>query len=461
MNSWLDLPPEILELICDGVEYPYDVRRIRSVCRSWRSSVVPPAGAFSPLFPHRISASSPPFTAGKNHHRPIDLITMAVYLLRSHSDPSNAWMVSMEEANAGKLRLRHPITDDPIEDISPPDLPSSGWSVTEIARSHSFCFADGTAEVLRFDDWWTLPLSPEYRGPNKKMATTGKVILVPNPSPNTKRSRISDFTSFVLYNRLHRVSALQLSDDGTEVLQHVRFPKHKYEGYTSVHDIVNFNGQVFSVDCKARVYSIDPQTLVLTRIDDSHLEMPWQIFRGRKRLIVSNGELYMFAKFYDGNCFNPPANACVVYKLVVMQGDDEDDAPRRLYKWEYVESVGDQVFFITVDFSYSVSAQHLPYPWRGNCVVLDTEGVCPCVMNARFPKQKEIEVFHLGGGQLSPISCCYGYSNLFTTSNSMLNNTSTSSDCFDEFVAGKSFTYMELPPDKKANLFNPACNVVE
>ncbi|PIA50441.1 hypothetical protein AQUCO_01300884v1 [Aquilegia coerulea] len=128
-------------------------------------------------------------------------------------------------------------------------------------------------------------------------------------------------------------------------------------------DLIHFQGQFYAVDSTGRACIVDPNTSNVTYIANS-----FQNGGGtKKHLVESKGELFLvniYADYDDGtqirydDCGEPIPTDCKVFKL-----------NERNEQWVQVENLGDVVFLVYNQCSYSISASDFP-GCEGNLILL-------------------------------------------------------------------------------------------
>lgn len=371
---WADLPSELLATISGSLQNPSHIIRFRSVCRSWRFSTSPPPNILSLLLPLKFFLSPERFSG--RCPRFLTFTTNAVYLLRT---PSKAWMVSVQEFVAGNLVLRHALTREEIS-ICP-----SGRNSLELSPEHW----SSANQIAR---WYSQYIICEKCG---EIARADKVVFVSEDSMHNCANPSPQLVGLCnLYDGSTLPYAIRLGRDPCTITQLVSNAL-----CSVIDDFVEFHGRIYAVDTKGDFYVFDHKTsqllLVINYPYPEHRYSAGRRF-GDKRLVVSDGDLYMVFRYYSS--MNEPLS-WVIYRLVSMDHDSNVvTITRGRCKWEKVKNLGDKVLFINMKYcSFSVSARDLPPPWIGNCVVFVDVPDYPC---ACFPKRKPvIEVYHLGHGR--------------------------------------------------------------
>ncbi|KAH6837361.1 hypothetical protein C2S53_010763 [Perilla frutescens var. hirtella] len=141
---WPDLPPELLDKIAKRLPAEIDVRRFRSVCNSWRSSTPPYKFPTIKLpFPFDAQENSDPKHSGAY----FTLTERIVYRIQlPGSKNPDFWLVKVELAENGKVRILNPVTHRKIE-ISPAiEMPKAlnilDFDVSEVCKAYALRYVN-------------------------------------------------------------------------------------------------------------------------------------------------------------------------------------------------------------------------------------------------------------------------------------------------------------------------------
>lgn len=331
-SSWANLPPEILSLIGKRLATPLDVSCFLSVRKKWRSSLSVPTtskhypnrnyGILSPFLPLQIpNSASLPF-----NNRPDDtliLIASAVFLVQpTDSDPnSKGWLLTVEEREAGKLRLLHPLSKRPLGINLPSNFPNClslfKFRVTEISKRYSFKFASDGKDVCHVE-WGS---------------RARKVVLC-------STSCITDCTAMVLYGDGILVGVRVSSGQWGYVRHSLRSP---------FENVGNYDNMVCALDAGGHVSLVDHMLMNVTNsiLLGENLALRGEMLRkGLKSLnhhvMESGGELYLIVWDYD-RWMSSSDEAFAVYKLNKGQ-----------LKWVSVETFDHDVLFVSPEWCFLV-----------------------------------------------------------------------------------------------------------
>jgi hypothetical protein len=319
--EWSDLPMELLPVIGKTLQARIDVIRFRSICTSWRFSIPPPP-EISPLplpFPYPTSSGSEAF-----------LSQSTIYLLEppdENPNPSSkSWLVKVEESEDGTAHSLDPLFCDrywfPTEDPDPPKVINLlDFRVIEVSKAY---------KLLQF--------SSDMHDP-----VMNKLVLFPNSAWNTS---VEDTLIFVLFH------------DGK-----LRFLKYGDENWTLVDDlyddIIVYKGKVYAVNRWGKVSWIHSSMKLI------QFSPPLHSFGNQKHLVESCGELYVVVRFDENINYNPSNYGVKTVAFIVYKLDQE-------WGCREVKDLGDRVFILLNDCSFSVSAREFP-GCEGNCIFFTDE----------------------------------------------------------------------------------------
>ncbi|XP_050241625.1 putative F-box protein At1g65770 [Quercus robur] len=142
------------------------------------------------------------------------------------------------------------------------------------------------------------------------------------------------------------------------------YKKYRGRNWTLVDDLCRYDD---IIAYKGKPYVVDKWGIV-SWIDSSmkliEFSPPIPDFGNQKHLVESRGELYVVDRFFDTERrlhHLPKTFTFDVYKLDQECG-----------RWVTVENLGDRVFILGKDSSFSVSASEFS-GWKGNCIYLTYE----------------------------------------------------------------------------------------
>ena len=348
--DWSALPMELLPLIGRAVQARIDVVRLRSVCASLRTSIPPLRGISPPLllpFPFSINSAG-----GQSF-----LSQSSIYRLEPLDDNPNlstcsskGWLVKVEEYEPGRVRLLNPLSSLRIRffpDSFPKVINLLDFRVVEVGKAYKLQHSNGM-----------------------NIAGVDKLLLFPN----------SAWTSCVEYKLI-----FGLFHEGK-----LGYVKYGDKNWTFVDDnnfycddITVYKGQSYVVDGLGIVSWID-SSMKLIQFSPP---LPLCALGNHKHLVESCGELYVVDRFFDRerrfghdlrrHIVCPKTVNFEVYKLDQEWG-----------RWVMVKNLGDQVFILGNDCSFSVSATEFS-GCKGNCIY--------------FTDEKNIGAFYLGNQKIDKI----------------------------------------------------------
>ncbi|XP_050241620.1 putative F-box protein At1g65770 isoform X2 [Quercus robur] len=330
--DWSALPMELLPLIGKTVQARIDVVRLRSVCASLRTSIPPLRGISPPLLlPSPFSINS---AGGQSF-----LSQSSIYRLEPLDDNPNlstcsskGWLVKVEEYEPGRVRLLNPLSSLRIR-----------------------FFPDSFPKVINLLDFRVVEVGKAYKlqkSSGMNIAGVNKLVLFPN---SAWTSCVEDKLIFGLFHE-GKLGYVKYGDENwTFVDDHNFF----YD------DITVYKGQPYVVDRLGIVSWIDSSMKLI------QFSPPLCGLGNQKHLVESCGELYVVDRSFDRErrfdqdlrryrlC--PKTVNIEVYKL------DQEWGCKVM-----VKNLGDQVFFLGKDSSFSVSATEFS-GCKGNCVYFTDE----------------------------------------------------------------------------------------
>ncbi|XP_059437902.1 F-box protein SKIP23-like [Corylus avellana] len=339
--NWSDLPDEILPYIGKSLDAGIDVLRFRSVCTSWRSSI-PSSREISPCFPL-------PFPYADRSGNAVDAFVSqsTIYRLEpsdknpnpsassSSSSSPKGWLIKVEESETGQIRLLNPLSSLHTG-LLPASFPKLinllDFRAVEVSKAYKFQYSAGT---------------PIYG--------VSKVVLY----PNSAWTSVKDCMIFAIYDG----GKLGSAKYGDQKWTLVDDENSHYD------DIIVYKGQFYVIDRLGIVFWIECSSLKLIQFFPPLCGLGTQ-----KHLVESCGEFYVVDRYFDGErrlsrhhnlrrylvCSRTVDFK--VYKLDQECGD-----------WVMVQSLGDRVFFLGNDCSFSVSARRFGGGCKGNCIYFSDE----------------------------------------------------------------------------------------
>ncbi|EYU20030.1 hypothetical protein MIMGU_mgv1a005407mg [Erythranthe guttata] len=146
--SWSDLPNELLEKITNCLDTETDVRRLRAVCNSWRSSTTPfkrfPPTPLKLPFPFAAGGAGGAGTSDPKHDGACFTLTeRTVYRVQPPgcNEHPDFWLVKIETCENGKVRMLNPLSDHEIkilpENPMPKVLNTLDFRLSEVCKSYA------------------------------------------------------------------------------------------------------------------------------------------------------------------------------------------------------------------------------------------------------------------------------------------------------------------------------------
>ncbi|XP_050241616.1 putative F-box protein At1g65770 isoform X2 [Quercus robur] len=319
--DWSALPIELLRSIAEASQDRSDVVRFRSVCASWRSSI-PPVRKFLPFvlpLPYPPGSSRRTFVSHRTFYR---------FKLLDDVNPnpstcsSKSCLVKVEEVGLGLKYLLDPLSNLSLGIPFPKRSNLLDYQVVEVSKEYKLQSIIGRMPIVGVD----------------------KLVLFPDSAWN---SSVKDYVIFAL------------SNEGK--LAYVKYGKRNWtlvDDLCRYDDIIAYKGKPYVVDKWGIVSWIDSSMKLI------EFSPPIPDFGNQKHLVESRGELYVVDRFFDTERrlhHLPKTFTFDVYKLDQECG-----------RWVTVENLGDRVFILGKDSSFSVSASEFS-GWKGNCIYLTYE----------------------------------------------------------------------------------------
>ena len=350
--EWSALPMELLLLIGKTLQDRIDVIRFRSICVPWRSSI-PILRELSPSLPLPLPY---PVRSARNEAFVSQSTIYRLELPDDDDNPkiptcsTNSWLVRVEEFEPGRARLLNPLSSLHIRflpDPFPKVINLLDFRVVEVSKAYELQYSSG------------MPI-----------AGVNKLVLFPN---SAWTSYVEDTVIFALLNE-GKLGYVKHGDEKWTLIDDHNFD---YD------DIIVYKGQSYVVDRLGTVSWID-SSMKLIQFSPP---LPLCALGNHKHLVESCGELYVVDRFFDRerrfghdlrrHIVCPKTVNFEVYKLDQEWG-----------RWVMVKNLGDQVFILGNDCSFSVSATEFS-GCKGNCIY--------------FTDEKNIGAFYLGNQKIDKI----------------------------------------------------------
>lgn len=337
--DWSSLPEELLEKIGHCTGSRLERLRFRSVCRKWRSSHSYPVSPYLlyPTLPKTIPIFSSSIFLESN--RLVYLAGSALYLIQPHqdSDPSissKSWIVSIEELNRRRFRVRFPLTKNHIKDLPnnfPKSLNISNFRATHIGEGLKLSFSNGNEDVFRFEGFQ----------PCCNYPTKSKVVLFyddDSPTDDTWSVMV------LLLSQGGSLGTLKLDGQWNFI---DRGPGFHFDDVISLRR----GGKLCGVDREGTAYLIDgSENKVIETMSEPLCTIHTHCYArvSRKLLVLISGSVFMVVR---------KESTFEVY--VLMESE---------HTWIKMTDIGDWIVFLTYDNAFAVKAEKIP-GCRGNCIV--------------------------------------------------------------------------------------------
>ncbi|XP_011022224.1 PREDICTED: putative F-box protein At1g65770 isoform X2 [Populus euphratica] len=343
MSQWADLPKELLEMISKRLDLRVEVLRFRAVCSSWRCSVSPPS--FDQEIPPLFLKLPPPFRTLD----PIfaDAVLMQTTICRmeflcNYSNSScslaKSSLVKVGESKHGKLQPFHPLSNQETKD----SFMSLNLLDLKFVQLSKAC-------LLKW------PGGISVYGINK-------VVVFPLSAGCIDNCELG---ILAIYHE-GKLGYWRYGDKEWTLLDDRNF---EYD------DIIVYEGQFYVVDRWGTVSWIDSSLKVI------QYSPPLYGCGGQKNLVESCGDLYVVDRYLDGerrtwkdyeDVMDTNDNPLCFWRLMNKARPMTVDF--RVYKldeewgtWVDIKSLGDRIFILGVDCSFSVSCRDLS-GGKGNCI---------------------------------------------------------------------------------------------
>ncbi|XP_065855102.1 putative F-box protein At1g65770 [Euphorbia lathyris] len=334
-HQWVDLPKELLETIGKFIGSPVDIIRFRSVCSSWRSSVSAPS--FDEEIPLITLKLPDPINAAAVLYQ--STIYRTEFTCQNPNSPYSSsvsnqkgWLIKLRESRKGRLELLHPLTDNKIRYI-PFQFNLLEFRFVQLSKAVTLKTLAGLS-----------------------VYGINKVVSVPVSTTASK----DEFAIVAIFHE-GKLGYLKFGDETWTLLDETNF---QYD------DIIEFEGQFYVVDRWGTVSWID-YSLRLIQYAPSLFGCG-----GQKNLVESCGNLYIVDRYLEGE-----RRTWKDYEIVeagrrrrYMRKCSPNAIDFKVYKldeewgtWIHVKSLGDQIFVLGVDCSFSVSCDEF-VGGKGNCI---------------------------------------------------------------------------------------------
>ncbi|XWS51783.1 hypothetical protein CRYUN_Cryun11dG0012500 [Craigia yunnanensis] len=341
LSCWSELPKELLSCIAARLDTRVDVLHFRAVCNSWRGSVpVPPKSPALPIRVHfLVNHPTEPLAS-------FLISQTTVYRIGPGFEIHNrkSWLIKLEETKQyNKFRVLNPFSQHPIKNMPaslPKELNHLNFRVVETARAFSIrqIRDDGDAEV-----------NPWIR----------KIKLASN----------FDSSNVVFAIKRGDLCRMRVGNDIQWCL---------IDSDVQYRDITNFKGKFFTVDLYGVILGLDENSFSL---DEIHSPLEQKVWEAERYFLESCGHLYLVVRdFYscpgqvhydrriDGFVKEIEVeDVHVPVKFKVYKRIPSDHQQNR-HDWVEVNDLGDRVFFVSTDCSFSFPTRDSD-GCHGNCII--------------------------------------------------------------------------------------------
>ena len=319
--DWSALPEELLCLINPA---RVDAVRFRSVCASWRSSLSPPCEILPP------SPLPLPYPIRSVRRAYVSRRTLYRFKLPEDVNPnpstcsSKSWLVKVEEIGFGLKYLLDPLSNLRFGFPFPKEINLLDYQVVEVSKGYEL---------------QSISAMP--------IVGVNRLVLFPDSAWN---SCDEDTVIFALYQE-GKLGYVKYGDKNWTLVEDLIF--YHFD------DIIVYKGKPYVVDEWGIVAWIDSSMKLI-----DYVSPPLQSFGKQKHLVESRGELYVVDRFLGTERRLDHLHNTLtfdVYKLDQECG-----------RWVTVENLGDRVFILGKDSSFSVSATEFS-GCKGNCIYFTYE----------------------------------------------------------------------------------------
>lgn len=356
--DWSQLPKELLQLISEKLSNTeIYLIRFRSVCSTWRRS------SSIPRHPHNYSSLKlPMFPDSENFDSCIS--KQNIFLIKPPNQKTHLrpWLIRIGPNINGKTQLWHPL---------------------DLNQTSPSCFPY-PYDVLDFNKLSVLQLRQTFYMHHHDLRPNRSYQAIHFERVVVATSEGGQPLALLTYNYQSMPIIFHCGDDSWKDIPAMSMP-----GYG---DICVFKGRLCATDGDGRTVMIRPDSIV-------HLPAnPMFTIGGADKLLVESECELLLVDAY-GFAFDDDDHV----RIDVFRLDEKE------MKWVKLTDLGDRVLFLGGDRSFCVSASDLCVA-NGNCVVYSRRYAYH--LNAtEFGKQ--MRIFHLDQGRVSPLSDYPDYFKLF------------------------------------------------
>ncbi|KNA11014.1 hypothetical protein SOVF_139100 [Spinacia oleracea] len=341
-GPWKNLTNDIVALVLNRLNTKSDLCRFRSICKPWRSFA-------TPIQPHLIfPLTLPPLPLS---YHPFSLSPNLIYILSpqfSHNLNNDVWLTKVSETGENKWALLNPLTKHKFyffaSGVFRERIDLLGFGNLEVGRSYRLQLISDHGDEGAFD-FEEFSSSISLR---KVVVRTGE-----------------EFCVLGLYG-YGLIAVWNYGDDNWKIVE--TGTKEKRNEFD---DVICFDGKFYAVDRTGKLVMIDPAARELIELVGTTAECIGQY----TYLVESNFRLYLVNKIVNpmpNNYFDNEEGEWIVDKNSVGKplGFNVFVLNEKEKCWERVSSIGNKVFFISRDATFSVCAKDLGWS-KGNCIYFE------------------------------------------------------------------------------------------
>ncbi|KAH7852498.1 hypothetical protein Vadar_025557 [Vaccinium darrowii] len=412
-DLWYRLPADILQSIAKRLNYKANAASsssspnrinalglLRSVCKSWRSSIEKPSSSslLLPLtLPFPIVPN--PYLNPNSCRGYFSLTQSTIYFLLQPLPPSSSssllhgtttntggccWLLRVQEPpsqNNNRCKIYHPL--NPLSKLGAERVPKAAFpeslnlldvGIVEIGKAHCLKFVDGRKkkQVEKKD-------CPKFR---PRTMEEVQAEYQETYSTYIKKVAVSPVDFGIIAINSGRLCFFKLGGDQKWIL--IDSSNDRY------HDIVYRKGKYYAVDYRGRTVVIDGADLK-KKVKVTASPLPGLGACQFTRLVESGDDLFLVDRYLDPGHESVTSIGAVTMGMVTEERHPGMPNYFNVYKldeenkqWQLVDDLNHQVFFLGDDYLFSVSAQDFP-GLKGNCIYFSD-----CMFRARNEKEANI-----------------------------------------------------------------------
>ncbi|GLT56989.1 hypothetical protein SLA2020_299980 [Shorea laevis] len=348
--SWADLPMEMLSSIAKRLDDRQDVLHFRAVCSSWRKTVPLPKKSF--LFSMKLPCDTEELS---NPYASFILSESKVFRLEidaADGSGRRSWLVKVrEQGDDGTLCFVNPFSMYPLKkfpDSLPKLLDTRNFRISEVTKVFS---TERIVEQIN-----------DKESNDTEYEDVGCIYKAEICTNFRRKPYIAMVKKGELWYMKGGTGYWCLLDEEVEF-----------------RDIINFNDTFYTIDIYGVVSGYNQGSMGLIEV---YPRPSRQICEGERYLVESCGELFTvhwefgecIGKVHyddDMDCFYKEEGVTEIpVKFRVFRGYQNDLGFEE--RWREIRHLGDRVFFVSHDCSFSFSARDFP-GCRGNCIIFVDE----------------------------------------------------------------------------------------